>query len=904
MLELLGEAVAEYGMLSMARQAVGVLQVLWQREAPGQSAGEPLRPGVFDELTARILGVDVGSIWETDRLRLVKLVVEAAAENRADSTDQLTAYALRPTVSTASSRLLPRPPRTTAPTNAAQTASATAGNSASAGAGTRDGAGAGGHAVPENGDGDVAGVGDVAFVGARPAAGDVRGGDVWRGGARFWLSRSTLKRVGRLDLSHVHVQSYVYTDEVRSEVLSPAVVAPWAAAGLPAPFVAAFHLLPGQDAQLVVPRRTPVTVPVRLLVELLAMDPLLADAPDNTPIVLLNPAGPATRVARALARRLPGRRVWSATGYSDLTTTNTINTDTGASAGVGAATYTDTNAGTDPGTSAGAGPGVGGGVLRIVLMDRTDVPESMRPPLGQWTLEHRPPVIIIPETPRPGTPSPSLAEHPPPHTDTPMDADTHGEGDADMRMLFPGLSSIRFSPGMDDDFLPDDDLGGFLNSLGDLPDPDDDALWDALENSEHQTSHGAGTTTGPATSDMPPNPGTMTARHPSRHDTNTNIGTSFGSGQGFITEDWMNLDDFGADDDVSDSPDITDQQITATGGSLPGPNAGHMPPNGLSTTGPHNSTHNVISGAGIVEDGPAEDRMDMDPGLTDEDSLCINVAVTDDQAPIPASTAGAGADGGMAGLGIGDVPPDRQATTGPQPGHSDTSTGTDFATSFLDSLSFTDLTDLNFDLAGAQRAWAGIAVTDDRITTSTSAAAAGTDGEMPGLVTGDVPPGTGIMTSPHPEHPDSSTDLNAGLLDGLSFTDLMDLGSDFAGSQGAWAGFAVTGDHSDAGHLPPDPGFTTGLHSGTVGHAGDSPRPHQPPVHPDDHTLTTSTAGMGREGRQAPPIYTTITPTTGLFDGEPVTLGRPGQGPTGLIDSLLQALRTTTPNTTIDPDTL
>ncbi|MFJ4153173.1 hypothetical protein ACIP10_37300, partial [Streptomyces galbus] len=120
---LLGEAVlAEPGTLSVARQAVGVLEELWQREQRGQSAGEPLSLGVFDHLTARILGVDAGSIWETDRLRLVKLVTDAASENWADSIDQLTAYALRPTVSTGSSRILPRPPRTTAPTNITHTA--------------------------------------------------------------------------------------------------------------------------------------------------------------------------------------------------------------------------------------------------------------------------------------------------------------------------------------------------------------------------------------------------------------------------------------------------------------------------------------------------------------------------------------------------------------------------------------------------------------------------------------------------------------------------------------------------------------------------------------------------------------------------------------------------------------
>ncbi|MFJ4153134.1 hypothetical protein ACIP10_37065, partial [Streptomyces galbus] len=209
----LGEAVLKPGALPYGRQVVGVLQELWRREQRGQAAGEPFSLGGFDELTARILGIDAESIWETDRLRLVKLVTEAAAENRADSIDQLTAYALRLTVSTASSRILPRPlRRTTAPTNTTHTASAAPDGGASAPAGTSDDGGIAG----ENGDGmgAVAGVrdgdvadgvegagGDVVFVGARPAAGDVRGGDVWRGGARFWLSRSTLKRVGRLDLS-------------------------------------------------------------------------------------------------------------------------------------------------------------------------------------------------------------------------------------------------------------------------------------------------------------------------------------------------------------------------------------------------------------------------------------------------------------------------------------------------------------------------------------------------------------------------------------------------------------------------------------------------------------------------------------------------------------------------------
>ncbi|MFJ4153122.1 hypothetical protein ACIP10_36995, partial [Streptomyces galbus] len=1048
---LLGEAVlAEPGVLSVARQAVGVLQDVWQREQRGQSAGEPLSQGVFDELTARVLGIrDAGTVWETDRLRLVKLVTDAASENRADSIDQLTAYALRSTVSTDSSRILPRPPRTTAPTNITHTATGidtSTDISAGVGSGTGDGAGAGG----ENGDdtGAVAGVrhgdvadGDVVFVAARPAAEDVRGGDVWRGGARFWLSRSTLKRVGQMDLSHVHVQSYVYTDEVRSEVLSPAVVAPWAAEGLPAPFVAAFHLLPGQDAQLVVPRRTPVTVPVKLLVELLAMDPLLADAPDNTPIVLLNPAGPATRVARALARRLPGRRVWSATGYSDLTTTSTIQTDTSTGTGAGASVAAS--------TGTGDGTGAGGGVLRIVLVERTDVPESMRPPLGQWTLEHRPPVIVIPETPRPGTPSPSPAEHAPPHTDIPMDddagrdADTgmhddagmdayaDGAGEADMEVLFPGLSSIRFSPGMNDS-MADEDLSGFLNSLGDLPDPDDDTLWDA--------------------SDVPPDTGMMTGPPPAYRGTDTNADADAdadagsNSGEGFIPGDWMDLDALETDDEFWDIPGITGYQTT-DGDGMSGLDFDGMPPVGRFTTGPHPGTGEQATGA---------DRMDLDPALTAHDNLAITPAVTDDQAPNTANPgAGSGA-GVIAVAGTSDVPPDTPTTTSPHPEHPNPGTDSDFQTGFEDNFSFTDLMDMDFDLTGLQGEWADSAVTDNPTLTNASSSTAGISGHiqpdpafttgphdgtpdragdstnphshswppphpdeltpttgttdtgtgtgtgtgtqrqqippvfiptsdstgphpgtgeqatganrmdldpalptddslwttpavtddqapntanavgvgttadagtnagagagvMPGLRTGDVPPDTPTTTSPHPEHPNPGTDsdVQTGFEDNFSFTDLMDMDFDLTGLQGEWPvndnptpTDASSGTAGIPGHMPPDPAFTTGPYDGTADHAGDSTNPHsqQPPAHPDEPTPTTGTTdtgtGTGTQGQQIPPVFIPTSDSTGLFDGEPVTLGRPGQGPTGLIDSLLQALRTTTPNTTIDPDTL
>ncbi|MFJ4153033.1 hypothetical protein ACIP10_36475, partial [Streptomyces galbus] len=249
-----------------------------------------------------------------------------------------------------------------------------------------------------------------------------------------------------------------------------------------------------------------------------AMDPLLADAPDNTPIVLLNPAGPATRVARALARRLPGRRVWSATGYSDLTTTST-STDAGSGTGAGVGTDADADA----------------SVLRIVLVDRTDVPASMRPPLGQWTLEHRPPVI--PDTPRPGLPSPSPAEqHHISHTNTPMDAHADGEGEADIRVLFPGLSPSTVSPDTDDGSMPDDEYNNFLNSLGGLPDPEDDTLRDS-----------PAITLG--TSALPPDPDIMAAPPPGHRDAGTE--------DGFNAEDWMDLDGLGTDDESWDSPGIT-----------------------------------------------------------------------------------------------------------------------------------------------------------------------------------------------------------------------------------------------------------------------------------------------------------------------------------------------------------
>ncbi|MFJ4153158.1 hypothetical protein ACIP10_37205, partial [Streptomyces galbus] len=392
------------------------------------------------------------------------------------------------------------------------------------------------------------------------------------------------------------------------------------------------------------------------------------------------------------------------------------------------------------------------------------------------------------------------------HDDAGMDAD--GAGEADMGALFPGLSSIPFSPGMNDS-MADDGLSGFLNSLGDLPDPDDDTLWDA--------------------SDVPPDTGTMTGPPPGHRGTDTNADADAdadagsNSGEGFIPGDWMDLDALGSDDEFWDIPGITGYQSTDGGDGMSGLDFDGMPPVGRFTTGPH---------PGTGEQATDADRMDLDPALTAHDSLWITPAVTDDQAPNTANPSA----GVMSDLRTGDVPPDTPTTTSPHPEHPNPGPGSDFRTGFGNDFSFTDLMDMDFDLTGLQGVWADSAVTDNPTPTNASSGTAGI-----------------------------------------------------------------------SGHIQPDPAFTTGPHDGTAGHAGDSTNPHThswPPAHPDEPTPTTGTADTGTQEQQIPPVFIPTSHSTGLFDGEPVTLGHPGQGPTGLIDSLLQALHTTTPNTTIDPDTL